>query len=71
MIKTCGDLQINLLLLSETNTRWNSYNQEVLERQFSQKLYKPKLIASSTNVNLNKKSDFLPGEIISIIWGRV
>lgn len=71
MTKACKEKNVDIVLLSETNTKWLTFNKKSLERKFSTIQPRAKISASSTNVNINEKSDFLPRGTMSAVWGRM
>lgn len=71
MVDFCAKETVDLLILSEINTHWNTKNIQIMENKFRSVGQRLKVFTSDSNINLNMNSDFLPGGTLTMIWGRL
>jgi len=69
MIRACKEQGVDMMLLSKTNTNWNTRNTRTMEQRLRKVHANIHIVTYSTNAQVNPGSDYLPGGTLSVTWG--
>lgn len=70
MKEKCVEKEIDGIMLSETNCRSDSMNVEKVKKKIKGVSRNVKILTSDSGDKINEKSSWLPGGIMSVMWGQ-